>query len=214
MAKSMADEKKYFREVLKESRATLSHERAEALSAKVQARLLESDFYRTVPSVVLYCARDNEVQTDRIFADAVHGGRRVYFPRLDLKHRIMHLVRVMDARELVPGAFEIPEPSGSEVATPVELGSALICVPGVAFSPSGQRLGRGGGYYDRLIAQAGTQAVTAGLAYSFQLLDALPESGSDRRLQFVITESTVYAVRDAALARARRSDQGGLPRCI
>ncbi len=214
MAKSMADEKKYFREVLRETRDALSHERAEVLSARVQARLLESDFYLAAPSVVLYCTRDNEVQTEKIFADALRSGRRVYFPRVDLKHRIMHLVRVADAQELVPGAFGIPEPSGSEIATPVELGSALICVPGVAFSPSGQRLGRGGGYYDRLIAQAGAQTVTAGLAYSFQLLDALPESVSDRRLRFIVTESTVYAVRDAALARARRSDQGGLPRCI
>ena len=73
-----------------------------------------------------------------------------------------------------------------------DLERALICVPGVAFGPAGQRLGRGGGYYDRSIAALAPQTVTAGLAYSFQVLDRLPESPDDRRLGLIVTESAVH----------------------
>lgn len=188
----MADEKKYLRQILTESRARLLSARAAALSKQVQERLLESDFYRSSRCVVLYAEKDNEVATERIFADALASGRRVLFPRVIPEYGLS-LVRVCDRDDLSPGTFGLLEPTGSEIVPPAELGRALICVPGVAFSLEGQRLGRGGGYYDRLLAETGSQAVTAGLAYSFQVLDRLPESPDDRRLQLIVTESGVYA---------------------
>lgn len=214
MAKPVADKKKYLREILRESRAALIPSQAEALSLRIQAHLLECGVYGEASTVVLYCAQENEVRTDRLLDDALRSGRRVLFPRVDRKRRLLELVRVSDPAELAPGTFGILEPTGSEVISHRELNHALVCVPGLAFSPSGQRLGRGGGYYDRLITQAGPAAVTAGLAYSFQLLDALPESAGDRRVQFVITESTVYTGGNAPRSRAGRSEQGGTPRCI
>jgi 5-formyltetrahydrofolate cyclo-ligase len=189
----VADEKKYLRQILTESRARLSLERAAALSKQVQERLLESDFYRGSRCIVLYAQKDNEVATERIFADALASERRILLPRVIPEYRGLALVRVRSCDELRPGTFGLLEPTGSEIVPPAELGRALICVPGVAFSLEGQRLGRGGGYYDRLLAATGSQAVTAGLAYSFQVLDRLPESPDDRRLQLIVTESGVYA---------------------
>ena len=75
-----------------------------------------------------------------------------------------------DREDLRPGTFGILEPTGTEMVSPALLERTLICVPGVAFSLSGQRLGRGGGYYDCLLAAAHPQAITAGLAHSFQVL--------------------------------------------
>ncbi len=189
----MADEKKYIRQILTESRARLLSERAAAFSMQVQKRLLESDFYRISRCIVLYAEKDNEVRTEQIFADALASGRRVLFPRVIPEYRGLSLVRVCGRDELRPGTFGLLEPTGSEIVPPAELGRALICVPGVAFSLEGQRLGRGGGYYDRLLAATGSEALTAGLAYSFQVLDRLPESPDDRRLQLIVTESGVYA---------------------
>ena len=188
----MADEEKYLRQILTESRTRLSLERAAAFSKQVQERLLESDFYHGPRCVVLYAEKDNEVATERIFADALASGRRVLFPRVIPEYGLS-LVPVCDRDDLSPGTFGLLEPMGSGIVAPAELGRALICVPGVAFSLEGQRLGRGGGYYDRLLAETGSQAVTAGLAYSFQVLDRLPESPDDRRLQLIVTESGAYA---------------------
>jgi len=189
----VADEKKYIRQILTESRARLLSERAAAFSMQVQKRLLESNFYRISQCIVLYAEKDNEVATEQIFADALASGRRTLFPRVIPEYRGLSLVRVCSRDELRPGTFGLLEPTGSEIVPPAELGRALICVPGVAFSLEGQRLGRGGGYYDRLLAATGSEALTAGLAYSFQVLDRLPESPDDRRLQLIVTESGVYA---------------------
>jgi 5-formyltetrahydrofolate cyclo-ligase len=189
----VADEKKYLRQILTESRVRLLPERAAALWKQVQERLLESDFYRSSRCIVLYAEKDNEVATDQIFADALASGRRVLFPRVIPEYRGLALVRVCSRDELRPGTFGLLEPTGSEIVPPAKLGRALICVPGVAFSLEGLRLGRGGGYYDRLLAATGSQVATAGLAYSFQVLDRLPESPDDRRLQLIVTESGVYA---------------------
>jgi 5-formyltetrahydrofolate cyclo-ligase len=119
---------------------------------------------------------------------------------------------VSDLTELALGAFGILEPAAAGALEAGELGAALVCVPGVAFTPAAARLGRGGGYYDRLLAALSAEAVTAGLGYSFQLINRLPEDLHDRRLDFVVTESAVYAASGAPHAATQTSDQGGSPK--
>jgi hypothetical protein len=91
--------------------------------------------------------------------------------------------------------------------------SVVVCVPGVAFGLEGERLGRGGGYYDRFIAHLGDETISVGLAYSFQLLDRIPETGQDRRLNYILTESAVHRACDAPLpaheTRTKEVNPGG-----
>jgi 5-formyltetrahydrofolate cyclo-ligase len=209
----VADEKKYFREILKECRTRLSKTWVAASSQKVQRRLLASDYYRRAATVALYAASNHEVETEVIFADALASGRRVLFPRVVREHNELSMVLVNDRAELQRGAFNLLEPTGAEIVPVTELGLALICVPGVAFSRAGQRLGRGGGYYDRLLADVTPQAVTAGLAYSFQVLDWLPETPGDRRLDLIVTESALHSAGGTPRPAWERTDQGGVPRC-
>ncbi len=192
MAKTMASEKYHLRAILKESRQALQQRSAATLSAGVQSRLIESAFYRSAPAVVLYAAIDNEVATAAIAAHSLRSGRVVYYPRVDPEHRSISLATIGDLSELQPGAFGIPEPPAGRQIDLERLGAALVCVPGVAFSPAGARLGRGSGYYDRMLAQLGPGVITAGLAYSFQLLDSIPQTPQDRRLDFVVTEFAVH----------------------
>jgi 5-formyltetrahydrofolate cyclo-ligase len=188
----VADQKKILRRILAECRAGLPAYRAERLSTFVQRNLIDEPCYAEAACVVLYASKDNEVATDLIFAHALASGRRVLYPRVVAQTHHLSLVRVATRAELQPGAFGILEPTGAEVVRYADLERALICVPGVAFGPAGQRLGRGGGYYDRLIAALAPRTVTAGLAYSFQVLDQLPEAPSDRRLGLIVTESVVH----------------------
>ena len=209
----MAEEKKILRRILAECRAELPARSARRLSDLVQHNLIEASCYAASASVILYAAKDHEVSTDLIFAHAIASGRRVFYPRVVAQSHDLSLVRVDNLAQLQPGAFGILEPTVAEIARYADLERALICVPGVAFGPAGQRLGRGGGYYDRLIAALAPQTVTVGLAYSFQVLDRLPESPLDQRLGLIITESAVH--RSAAKLRAAGAlaDQGGIPRC-
>jgi 5-formyltetrahydrofolate cyclo-ligase len=189
----VADDKKYLRKVLRECRGALPMGYVSSVSQRVQLRILESSYYRATSTIVLYAAKDNEVGTDLLLADAFSSRRRVLLPRVSPETRELVIVHVSNGAELVSGSFGLLEPTGSEIVPVADLGPALFCVPGVAFSRTGQRLGRGGGYFDRTLAAVGPQTVTAGLAYSFQLLDRLPESPNDRRLNLIFTESAIHA---------------------
>jgi 5-formyltetrahydrofolate cyclo-ligase len=188
----VADDKKYLRKILGECRSALPVAYVAWASLRVQVRILRSISYRATSTVVLYCAKDNEVDTDLLLADALGAQRRVLMPRIVPATSELVMVRVRSSAELAPGRFGLLEPTAAEIVPVHSLGPALFCVPGVGFTRNGQRLGRGGGYFDRLLATVGPQTVTAGLAYSFQLMDRLPESPNDRRLNLIFTESAVH----------------------
>jgi 5-formyltetrahydrofolate cyclo-ligase len=200
MARTVADEKKTLRAILSESRDALIPESAAALSEIIQSRVIESEFYRAASAIVLYAAKGNEVSTDIILAESLSAGRAVFYPRVDVASGTIVARRVRDSAELHRGAFGILEPPESaDELDCSKFRQIIICVPGVAFGLEGQRLGRGGGHYDRFIGQLGDDAISVGLAYSFQLLDRIPETGLDRRLNYILTESAVHRACDAPL---------------
>jgi 5-formyltetrahydrofolate cyclo-ligase len=197
---SVADEKKYLRAVFAATRAALDPERARHLSATVQHQLIHSALYRGARSLMIYAPTGSEVSTGLIFDDALAGGRAVYFPRFDSTTNSLRAVRVGARDDLAAGAFGILEPRKElEAAADSELANILICVPGLAFSREGWRLGRGGGHYDRFLADVGREAISVGLAYSFQLVDRIPHEGHDRKLNIIATESALLRAGDAPL---------------
>jgi 5-formyltetrahydrofolate cyclo-ligase len=207
----MADEKKYLRAILRETRESLTADFAGASSAGVVSLLLGCDFYRQSCAIVLYSALANEVSTDAIFADALTAGRAIFFPRLDRAGHALALAKVTSRSDLAPGAYGILEPTTPAIAIS-SLPPSVVMVPGLAFTKRGERMGRGGGHYDRLLAELAPHAITVGLAYSFQLLDHLPQAGWDRRLNFVITESAIYPAPDDTWRDSAVRSEGGNPR--
>lgn len=196
---------------MKRAREAAAPQLCAALCARVQARLLDSAFYRESATVVLYSSVGNEVATEAIFDHAIKSRRIVLYPRIhESAGERLTLHRVCKRCELKPGAYGILEPPRDAAECRVtDLPACVVLVPGVAFSPDCARLGRGGGHYDRLLADLGPQAITVGLAYSFQLLDRIAENEWDQRLNFIVTESAVYAA-NGEWREARQ--QGGNPR--
>jgi len=210
----VADEKKYLRANLKETRESLTSGFAAAASSRVQSAFLRADFYRESQAVILYCALANEVSTDTILSDALASGRAIFFPRLDRARNALSLCKVENRSDLAPGAYGILEPETPAIDIQ-SLPPCVVVVPGVAFTMRGERMGRGGGHYDRLLAELtelAPHAISVGLAYSFKLLDHLPQSGWDRRLNFVVTESAIYPAPDAIWRESGLRAQGGNPR--
>jgi len=212
MATTVADEKKNIRAIMNACRDALPARRAAEWSEIVERKLLAGEPYRSAPAIVLYAAVGNEVSTNRILADAVQSGRAVFYPRVDVATGTILAGRIRDRAELARGAYGILEPPASaEPLDSKKCAKILVCVPGVAFGVEGQRLGRGGGHYDRFIGQIGREAISVGLAYSFQLLDRIPETGLDRRLNFIVTESAVHRACEAPLPARRTRTEGGKP---
>ena len=196
----MADEKKYFRAIMAASRTALDPTWARAHSEKIQRHVIDSEFYRRCTSVLVYCAIGNEVGTDLIVDAALASSRTVFFPRIEKSSNTIVAVQVRSRSELRTGAFGIPEPDSDLPAVSASrLGKCLICVPGLAFSRECHRLGRGGGHYDRFLAGVGPEAISVGLAYSFQLLDRVPHEERDERLNFIATVSALHRSGDAPL---------------
>jgi 5-formyltetrahydrofolate cyclo-ligase len=209
----VADDKQSLRKIFVESREALNRSFADRLGGRIQRRLIDSDAYRRARGVLLYAAHRGEVSTDAILSDALAAEKATYYPRLTSDRARIEVVAAGDRDAFIAGAYGILEPRGEAIAKIQDVDRLLICVPGLAFSLDGHRLGRGGGHYDRLLAGLAPPAVAIGLAYSFQLLDELPTKSHDRRLDFIVTESALHRIgADAPAPAGIAADKGGTPR--
>ncbi len=119
---------------------------------------------------------------------AVAENKSVYLPRYNAETGGYDMVKIVDfAAGLTVGRYGILEPKPDlPPASPNELAQITFLVPGVAYDASGNRLGRGKGYYDRLLQNC-TQKVT-GVFFRFQKLERIPAEAHDRRLDRVVNE--------------------------
>jgi 5-formyltetrahydrofolate cyclo-ligase len=92
----------------------------------------------------------------------------------------------------IAGPFGIrePDPENWESASPEEIDLALI--PGLAFDPMGGRLGRGKGFYDRLLGNPAFRGIKVGLAWEWQLVDEVPGAAHDIRMDIVIAGENIH----------------------
>ncbi|WP_169979243.1 5-formyltetrahydrofolate cyclo-ligase [Tautonia rosea] len=151
------------------------------------------DCFQTLPGfdqakiVLLFIAHlPEEVATRSMIEDAIGRGKTVVCPRVDRKERRLRLFRLDSFEDdLVPGPFGIPEPKpGSFEFLPKEIDWALI--PGIAFDVRGYRLGRGAGFYDRLIPLLNPKAPRLALILDPQWVDEVPTEPHDQPVHGVI----------------------------
>ena len=162
-------------------------------SAAIIARLASLDEYRRADTIHCYAsALPGEVRTDPLITRSLSDRKGVICPRVRAHGQLDHH-EIAQLSHLVESAFGLREPD-AELAPPVDPEQAdLIVAPGVAFAEDGARLGMGGGYYDRFLAQVSSPIV--GLAYEMQLVDTLPMAEHDRRVDLIVTELRVIRCR-------------------
>ena len=191
----MRDKKRALRGAILAKRESLSSTQVRAWGEGIQRFVLTLPVYRDAEAVALYSPLGNEVETAEIRRDALETGKRLYYPRIEDERARM--VRVRSEAELVPGRYGILEPVGDQ-ALPGHGDAALVVfVPGVAFDRSGNRLGRGSGWYDRFLGDLAVPVPRVSLAYEFQLLDGVPVEPGDRPVDVVVTEKRVIACQSA-----------------
>jgi 5-formyltetrahydrofolate cyclo-ligase len=100
---------------------------------------------------------------------------------------------VWSEADLVPGRYGIREPVGDQPLPHRGDGGLAVFVPGVAFDRNGNRLGRGKGWYDRLLAGLDARVPRIALAYEFQLLEEVPVERGDLPVHTIVTEKRVIA---------------------
>ena len=180
--------KRSIRQKLLKQRRSLDGDACLQYSHQVQQKLLATEHYRQAKVIALYAPIHNEVLTNDLFDAALQDNKRVCFPRVE--QNMLQFLQVDEESQLAPGAFGVDEPTGTKMVPIDEID--LVVVPGVAFDRSGYRLGYGQGYYDRAVGSA-DNAVLAGLAFDFQIVDELPTEEHDVRLDLLVTGSGVLA---------------------
>ena len=148
---------------------------------------MEFSYYRAARAVGLYSPVQNEVDTSAILQHALTSNKQVFYPKSTLAGPAS-LARIDSAAELVVGRHGILEPAGVDFITPADVDGLVLFIPGLLFDRRGNRLGRGGGWYDRLLGNLGNKGIFVGLAYDSQLVENLPVESWDRRVHFIITE--------------------------
>jgi 5-formyltetrahydrofolate cyclo-ligase len=188
------------REVL--SRRAALPDRAERSDAIQHHAAALSEFARA-GVVGAYVGVGAEVET-RTLLDLVLGrGDILCVPWRDGED--LYLARILSFDELVPVSFGLLEPPDALARERIiEAGTVdLMLIPGVAFDRKGGRLGHGKGFYDRLLGRAGPRPLRAALAFECQVVEEVPMTAGDERMDLVVTENDVLRVSARTASGAR-----------
>ena len=157
-------------------------------SARIAGHLIALPAFAEARSILLYAPLAREPDLRGVIGYARERGMRVLMPRSRREPAAIEVVPLGSGslKELSPDELGVPAPMGP-AADPASIDLAIV--PGVAFDARGGRLGRGGGYYDRLLAMLPPSTKAIGVCFAPQVVAAVPREPHDHRVDRVVTES-------------------------
>lgn len=186
--------KQVLRKQILAARAALAPVERERLSGLITSRLLHLPQIEHARCVLAYLSFGDELSTEVLLSSLQERNAVVVLPRIDRAAHRLDLYRVQDiALETAPGAWGIREPDPARCAVAQLEDIDLIVVPGVAFTPTGARLGYGGGYYDELLSRWQRSPLLIAPAFDLQVVPELPTTPHDRSVNIVLTESALHS---------------------
>ena len=179
-------DKAALRSEMRARRRALGEAALREAEARAAAALLAHDCWRSARAVALHVATRGELPTDLLLAAALAAGKRVALPRQGAAG--MELRLASSPLGLAAGPHGIPEPPATATAV-AAADLDLVLAPGIAFDRLGNRLGQGGGDYDRLLAMLPAGTATVGWCHDFQLVERVPTEPHDRRVGWICAPS-------------------------
>lgn len=176
------DAKQELRNQIKNSKRQFTSQQLYELSFAVIQRLLTHPRMREAHVVMLYYSLPDEVYTHTLVDSLLLGGKTVLLPRVT-GEGTMELRCYTGPLSLAKGAYGIMEPTGGLFANHEAIDVAIV--PGMAFDMSGNRIGRGKGYYDRFLSHV-PNAYKIGVCFPFQMVDSVPAGVHDVNMDEVI----------------------------
>ncbi len=187
----MRMEKNEIRRRVRHLRGMLSEIERMKAAEEVFSRVEKTTAFIMADRILMYHSLPDEVNT-RAFLRKWADRKNFYLPRVN---GVNLDILPYDESRLELGSFHIEEPTGTDTVDPSEI--ELIIVPAVAYDRKGNRLGRGKGFYDRLLQSA--KATTIGVGYGFQLVDEVPTEPHDQGVDMVITENATIIIRHGSI---------------
>ncbi|MGP1467515.1 5-formyltetrahydrofolate cyclo-ligase [Prevotella koreensis] len=175
-------EKKDLRKFIRMQKRQFSQQQLAELSLSVINRLMASPKMKEAKTVLMYYSLDDEVNTHDVVDTVLKQGKTVLLPKV-ISETEMELRRYTGPQDLQDGFFNIMEPSGELFENYADIDLAVI--PGMAFDSQNNRLGRGKGYYDRMLPKL-VNAYKIGVCFDFQHLPGIPADENDIKMDEII----------------------------
>lgn len=180
-------EKNEIRRKIKAMKSMLLETEKLESAERVFERLEQTVAFIMANKILMYHSLPDELSTHR-FLRKWADRKQFYLPRVN---GVNLDILPYDESRLELGSFHIEEPTGQNTVNADEI--EVIVVPAVAYDRKGNRLGRGKGFYDRLLAS--TRATKIGVAYEFQIVDEVPTEPHDVAMDIVISPEGCHICR-------------------
>jgi 5-formyltetrahydrofolate cyclo-ligase len=184
----------YLRQRNRKLRAQLSKNALESAALQLFNRISVLPEFINASKIAAYSAVNGEISLNPVIDLALEMGKQIYLPNLDLKS--LRFSPYFHAQKMRINRFKLPEPdvTDDEMLAPEALD--LVLTPLVVFDPQRNRIGMGGGYYDRSFEfrkQEGCHnPILIGVAHELQKVDELVPEDWDVRLDMVVTDDEIY----------------------
>ena len=187
-------DKKVIRKELLKKRNTLTEEECQEYSKLIETQVFSLECYKNAKNLLVYAGYQKEVSTYGIIKHALQHQKRVFCPKV-LEPGIMEFYEIFSLKDVVCGYKNIPEPIGDGSAfsfSDTYTNPALMLMPVVGFDANTNRLGYGGGFYDRYL-QRFPALERIGLAFECQKYEyKIPNEKTDIKPHHIITEQSIY----------------------
>ena len=167
-------DKKELRRQIREQKRAMTEEQIVTASQRLGELFCNCEYYKNAKTIYGYLPYNQEVRTVPMLEQAIKDGKRVAVPKCYGEE--MRFIYMDDLNKVEKGYANIPEPIDDEPVADDK--TALVLMPGMAFTKEGHRMGYGGGFYDKFLASEPDHPTVA-LCYDFQMLDAIPTEDYD-----------------------------------
>lgn len=191
MEDSIVCKKAEIRKIYLKKRSSISIDEKTESDQIITENIVNMQEFQTCQTLLIYVSTEDEVNTRDIIHIALDKGKKVAVPRTYPSELVMEFYEIRSLDDLKPGRYGILEPNPISEKRVSDMANALCLVPGLCFDDCGNRLGYGGGYYDRFLQNF--SGVAAGLCRSIQLYEGrLPCEANDIPVRLIVTEHGRY----------------------
>ena len=182
------------RQQKRKARAALSNQQLKAAADHLFMNVVAQEAFANAEHIAAYTAVNGEISLEPVISFALKQGKKVYLPNLD--QQSLRFAPFFEGQKMRVNKFRIPEPDveADEMRSPRDLD--LVLVPLAVFDAFRNRIGMGGGFYDRSFEfrhlQSETKPVLMGVAHELQRVERIEPQSWDVRLDMVISDFAIY----------------------
>ncbi|HAX18473.1 MAG TPA: 5-formyltetrahydrofolate cyclo-ligase [Actinobacteria bacterium] len=183
--------KKNLRKKIISLRDSIPEDQRNKKSRLIALKLFKNRKYRESECILFFYPFGSEVDTRLIISHSLCRNKRIILPKVSENNNIETYFVKNPEKELKPGYFGIMEPDIQKCRKAALKEIDLAVIPGVCFDKHFNRLGYGGGFYDRLILQLDKNILKISLCFDIQLIENVPMSPYDMKVDMIITEKEI-----------------------